>query len=177
MRLVLVGLIVLAALLVPAWHPWAQGVLELKPAPDTTPIIGQPRILSTSSLALEGKRIVFFGIDPMMKQNPCSYDNRGWDCGTAALRILMNMLGREPVTCEPRLVDLFMRLFAKCFVHGQDIALSLVEAGMAVTVPEETTEYDAAQQEAMKKKVGIWRGKFITPGDYRTMMSGEPQPR
>ncbi len=161
-----------------AWAGTASAeLLELMPVSDTTPIEGQPRILNTSSLAIDDKRIVLFGVDPMMKSNPCSYDNRAWDCGTAALRILMNMLGREPVTCEPRATDLFRRIYARCLVHGQDIALALVEAGMAVTVPEETKEYEAAQEEAMKKKVGIWRGRFIKPADYRTMMSGEPQSR
>lgn len=166
------------ALLSAAMPVRAQGVAtQLQPAPDPAPITGQPRIVNTSSLNLEGKRIVLFGVDPMMKGNPCSVDNRAWDCGTAALRTLMNMLGREPVTCEPKLIDLFKRVYAKCFVNGQDIAQSLVEAGMAVTVPEETTEYDAVQQEASKKKAGVWRGRFMSPSDYRAMISDEPLPR
>lgn len=149
-----------------------------RPATDTTPITGQPRIINTASLSVNGKRIVLFGVDPMMKDQPCFVDNRGWDCGTAAQRILMNLIGREPVTCNPRLVELTGRIYAKCFVNNQDIGLALVEAGMALTVPEETNEYDVAQQEAMKKKAGIWRGKFLTPEEFRRALTpDERQPR
>lgn len=149
----------------------------LQPPADPTPIVGQPRIVNTASMALENRRIVLFGIDPMMKQQPCTFENRGWDCGTAAMRILMNMIGREPVNCEPRAMDVFRRIYAKCDVHGKDIALALVEAGMAVAVPDETTDYVVAEQQAKQKKVGIWRGTFMTPADFRAMMSGEPVPR
>lgn len=150
----------------------------LRPAPDTTPITGQPRFLNTASIALQGKRIVFFGVDPMMAQQPCSVDNQLWDCGTAAMRILMNLIGREPVTCEPRLAELGGRIYAKCFVNGKDIGLALVEAGMAVTVPSETTEYEAALQEAVRKKVGVWRGQIVTPQAFRNMRTpDEVQPR
>src|SRR5262249_23707536 len=138
---------------------------------------GQPRILNSSSLTLEGKRVVFFGIDPAMPRMPCEADGRGWDCGTAALRTLMNLIGREPVACEPRGIDPFDRVFAKCTVHGQDIALALIEAGMAVALPAETNDYVAAEQAAKAKKIGMWRGPFKTPQEFRKMLSPEPQPR
>ena len=64
---------------------------------------------------------------------------------------LMNLIGREAVTCEPRATDLFRRVFAKCTVHGQDIGLALVEAGMAVAIPDETTDYVEAEKAAKAK--------------------------
>lgn len=166
-----------AALLLIASGAAAQGP-PLLPARDTAPITGQPRILNTASLQVNGKRIVLFGVDPMMQQQPCTVDNQAWDCGTAAYRILMNLIGREPVTCQPKLQEIAGRIYAKCFVNGQDLSLALVQAGMAVTVPAETTEYDAAQKEAMEKKVGVWRGKFITPQQWRNARTpDEMQPR
>jgi endonuclease YncB( thermonuclease family) len=156
----------------------AQQGPPLRPTTDTTPIAGQPRILSTASLSVAGKRVVLMGVDPMMAENPCIFENRAWDCGTAALRILMNMIGREPVTCHPRYNELGGRIYAKCFVHEQDIALGLVEAGMAVTVPAETTEYETALKEAMAKKVGVWRGTFTPPAEFRkALRPDEIQPR
>lgn len=177
MRRWTLGLAALGCGLIALQQAQAQAIMQLKPPPDTTPMTGQPQIVSTSSLALNGKRIVFFGVDPAMKMMPCSVGNRGWDCGTAALRILMNLIGREPVSCEPKGIDLFSRVFAKCSVHGQDIALALVEAGMAVAIPEETTEYVEAEKKAKAEKKGIWQGTFVPPSEFREIATGHPQGR
>lgn len=177
MQRLTLGLIAVGCSLLGLHGAWGQSILQLKPPPDPTPMTGQPQVVSTSSITLNGKRVVFFGIDPAMKMMPCYVGNRGWDCGSAAFRILLNLVGREPVTCEPRGVDLFGRVFAKCSVHGKDIALSMVEAGMAVALPEETTEYVAAEKKAKADKVGIWQGTFTTPSDFREMATGHPQAR
>jgi endonuclease YncB( thermonuclease family) len=151
--------------------------VQLKPAPDPAPISGQPQIVAVGAFGIDGKRVVLHGIDPVMPRMPCATDRGPWDCGTAGRRILMNMIGREEINCEPRGVDIFGRIFAKCDVHGKDIALALIEEGMAIAIPEETTDYVEAEKVAKTKKAGIWRGNFMKPADYRQMMSGEAIPR
>ena len=131
------SLIVLSFAALAAGPVAADNNFPLFPVTDTTPITGQPRFITTSQIGIDGKRVVFHGVDPAMAQMPCEADGRAWDCGTAAMRTLMNLIGREAVTCEPRATDLFRRVFAKCTVHGQDIGLALVEAGMAVAIPDE----------------------------------------
>ena len=148
-----------------------------RPVQDKTPLTGQPQVVNTSTLALNGKRIVFHGIDPMMAKNPCYIGNRLWDCGAAAFRILLNFVGREPVTCEPRVTDNFGRLFSRCTVHGEDIAMHLIEQGMAVALPEETPDYVDAEKKAKAEKKGIWQGTFTTPSDFREIQTGHPQAR
>jgi endonuclease YncB( thermonuclease family) len=156
----------------------AQAQFQLyRPAPDKTPIAGKPTIISNSALQVDGKRVVFFGIDPMMPKQPCNVGPRTWDCGSAAQRTLMNLLGREPVECLPQVLDMFRRVYAKCTVNGQDIAAAMVEAGMAVALPEETKDYLAAEQKAKAEKVGIWQGDFMTPAEFREFQTGHPQAR
>ena len=58
-----------------------------------------------------------------------------------------------------------------------DINRALVEAGMAVALPKETTDYVAAEAEAKAKSIGVWRGPFTAPADYREMLAGHPQDR
>jgi endonuclease YncB( thermonuclease family) len=176
MRKLVLGLVVAAACVGFAGSAVAQD-FPLFPAPDKTPITGKPRILKSSELALDNKRVVFIGVDPAMPGMPCQADGKAWDCGAAAQRILMNFIGREDVTCEPRNVDLFRRVFAKCMVHGQDIALELIEQGVAVALPDEAKDYVDAEQAAKGKKIGIWRGPFETPAQYRLRMSRDPMPR
>ena len=176
MRAWMAALLIAGSLFVAAADVAAQPV-PMKPPPDTTVIEGQAQIIVVGAFALAGKRVMLHGIDPVMRNMPCGTDRGRWDCYAAGLRILLNLIGREPISCTPRGVDLFQRVFAKCEVHGQDIALALVEAGMALAIPEETTEYVEAEKQAKAKKAGIWRGDFLTPADYRTFMSGDPQPR
>lgn len=170
------ALLSLAIAIAACRHAVAQPV-PMQPPPDPAPLTGQPQISSVGSFLLNGKRVVLIGVDPVMKRMPCSTDRGMWDCGTAGMRILMNLIGREEINCQPRGVDVFRRIFAKCDVHGRDIGLALVEAGMALAIPEETPDYVEAEQEAKARKAGIWRGNFISPADYRAMASGEPQIR
>src|SRR5262249_14547302 len=170
------GLFFLAGLVGVADSALAQFQLY-RPAPDKTPISGQPTIVSSSSLTVNGKRIVFFGVDPLMPKNPCNIGPRVWDCGTAAFRTLMNLVGREPVMCEPQVLDMFSRVFAKCTVNGQDIAMALVEAGMAVAFPAENKAYAEAGQKGKAEKKGMWQGTFMTPSDFREAQTGHPQAR
>jgi endonuclease YncB( thermonuclease family) len=48
---------------------------------------------------------------------------------------------------------------------------------MAVALPKETTDYVAAEAEAKAKNIGVWRGPFTAPADYREMLAGHPQDR
>jgi len=148
----------------------------LRPATDTTPMTGKPTFIASGEIGLGGKRVVFHGVDPAMDRMPCEVDGRAWDCGAAAMRILLNFVGREEVTCEPIALDLFRRVFAKCTVHGKDIGMHLVEQGMAVAIPEESADYIEAEKAAKAKKVGMWRGRFKTPQEFRNSFP-DPRPR
>jgi endonuclease YncB( thermonuclease family) len=48
---------------------------------------------------------------------------------------------------------------------------------MAVALSKETTDYVAAEVAARAKGIGIWRGPFTAPADYREMLAGHPQER
>jgi endonuclease YncB( thermonuclease family) len=168
----LIGLVVLSA------GANAQPV-NLKPPPNPDVITGQPQFVPgrVGLFGLNGTRIVLHGVDPVLPRMLCIADRGPWDCNSAGVRLQANLIGREPMTCEPRGVDVFGRTFAKCEVHGQDIATFLIDEGMAVAIPEETPDYVEAEKAAKAKKAGFWRGQFMTPAEHRAMQSGEPIPR
>jgi endonuclease YncB( thermonuclease family) len=128
-------------------------------------------------LSLGGKRIVLFGIDAPVKGQPCYAGAKTWDCSTASAKTLLNIIGTQEVACEERRVDRFGRVFAVCKAGGVDINRALVEAGLAVALPKETTDYVAAEAAARAKGIGVWRGPFTAPADYREMLAGHPQER
>jgi endonuclease YncB( thermonuclease family) len=138
---------------------------------------GAAEVTGPAMLRLEGKRVVLWGVDAPVRGQPCQAGNKKWDCATASAKTLLNIVGNQEISCETRRVDRFGRVFAVCKAGAIDINRALVEAGMAVALPEETTDYGAAEAAAKNKGIGVWRGPFMAPADYRAMLAGHPQER
>jgi endonuclease YncB( thermonuclease family) len=138
---------------------------------------GLAEVAGPAMLSLEGKRILLWGIDAPVRGQPCYAGNKAWDCATASAKTLLNLVGTQEIVCEQHRTDQYGRVFAVCKAGAVDINRALVEAGMAVVVPRETTDYVAAEAEAKAKGIGVWRGPFTLPADYREMLAGHPQER
>jgi len=138
---------------------------------------GSAEVTGPAMLSLDGKRILLYGVDAPVRGQPCYAGNKTWDCATASAKTLLNLVGDQEIACEQRRVDQFGRVFAICTAGEVDINRALVEAGMAVALPKETSDYAAAEADAKAKGVGVWRGPFTAPADYREMLAGHPQER
>src|SRR6266436_2667762 len=138
---------------------------------------GAAEVTGPAMLRLEGKRILLWGVDAPVRGQPCHAGNKTWDCATASAKTLLNLVGNQEIACETRRIDQFGRVFAVCRAGEFDINGALVEAGMAVALPKETTDYVAAEATAKSKSIGVWRGPFMAPADYREMQTGHPQER
>jgi endonuclease YncB( thermonuclease family) len=153
------------------------GLASAATAGDSPVYRGAPEVVGPAILSLDGKRIVLYGIDAPVKGQPCYAGSKTWDCSTASAKILLNLIGTQEISCEQRRTDQFGRVFAICKAGEVDINRALVEAGMAVALPKETTDYVDAEAAAKAKGIGIWRGPFTAPADYREMLAGHPQER
>jgi endonuclease YncB( thermonuclease family) len=138
---------------------------------------GPAEVVGPAMLSLAGKRILLYGVDAPVKGQPCQAGSKTWDCATASAKTLLNLIGTQEITCVQRRTDQFGRVFGICKAGDVDINRALVEAGMAVALPRETTDYVAAETAAKAKGIGIWRGPFMAPADYREMLAGHPQER
>ena len=147
-------------------------------AADEAPVYrGPAEVVGPAVLNIDGKRIVLYGVDAPVKGQPCYAGAKIWDCATASAKTLLNLVGTQEIACEQRRVDRFGRVFAVCKAGEVDLNRALVEAGMAVALPKETADYVASEAAAKSKGVGIWRGPFTAPADYREMLAGHPQER
>jgi endonuclease YncB( thermonuclease family) len=138
---------------------------------------GSAQVVGPAMLSLAVKRVVLYGVDAPVKGQPCYAGAKIWDCATASAKTLLNLVGTQEIACEQRRVDGFGRVFAVCEAGEVDINRALVEAGMAVALPKETPDYVASEAAAKSKGVGVWRGPFTAPADYREMLAGHPQER
>ena len=151
--------------------------LPLAVADDLPVYRGLAEVAGPAMLSLDGKRVVLWGIDAPVRGQPCYAGNKTWDCATASAKTLLNLVGDREIVCEQRRLDQYGRVFAVCKAGEVDINRSLVEAGLAVALPKETTDYVAAEAAAKAKGIGVWRGPFTAPADYREMLAGHPQER
>ena len=160
----------------------AVGLVLLAPPPaavagDLPVYRGLAEVAGPAMLSLDSKRIILWGIDAPVRGQPCYAGNKTWDCATASAKTLLNLVGDREIVCEQRRLDQYGRVFAVCKAGEVDINRSLVEAGLAVALPKETTDYFAAEAAPKAKGIGVWRGPFTAPADYREMLAGHPQER
>jgi endonuclease YncB( thermonuclease family) len=151
--------------------------LSVAVADDLPVYRGSAEVTGPAMLSLAGKRILLWGVDAPVRGQPCYAGNKTWDCATASAKTLLNLVGDQEIACEARRVDRFGRIFAVCRAGDVDINRALVEAGMAVALPKETADYVASEAAAKAKGIGVWRGPFTAPADYREMLAGHPQER
>jgi endonuclease YncB( thermonuclease family) len=91
-----------------------------------------------------------------------------WDCGAEATKELKEHLMGQKVECSTKYRDRFKRMVAKCTVNGEDIGAWLVRAGMALDFQRYSDgAYAVQQNEARSRKVGIWKGEFEMPWNWR----------
>jgi endonuclease YncB( thermonuclease family) len=131
-------------------------------------IIGPSKAVDSTVIEINGKRIMLFGIDSVMRKQSCTIGGKVWQCWTSALRDLQTLLDQGPATCEvvgeP---DIYGRLLARCTINGQSLNEQFVRRGYAVARLSETKEYVAAEAAAKEEKVGLWRGEFMMPDAFR----------
>ena len=90
-----------------------------------------------------------------------------WACGVAAWGELVQLVAGRDVTCEARDVDRYGRTVAVCAADGQDINAAMVAQGWALAYRQFSNDYVGQEGEAREAGLGMWRGWFVDPWDWR----------
>ena len=117
-----------------------------------------------------GKEVRLFGLDaPEYSQTCFDAQKEEYACGQISRDFLINFAGGKEVNCLYAERDKYHRFLSKCFVGDASINESLVENGMAViyNFTESSEKMDELEKQAKASKIGIWRGSFELPKDYR----------
>jgi endonuclease YncB( thermonuclease family) len=145
-------------------------VLAYAMLPDVpvTPIAGVvERVVDGDTLDIAGQRIRLAGIDAPEWDQTCTEPDGGlWRCGAAATDLLASSVRGQRVACRPEARDRYDRIVATCSADGGghgDLGEALVEAGLALG----TDRYRSDEAKARERALGMWRGKFATPAQWR----------
>ncbi|PLS22361.1 thermonuclease family protein [Neptunicoccus cionae] len=126
------------------------------------------RIVDGDTLDLGGIRYRINGIDaPEAGQKCKAGSGKDWACGTAATERLFALTRGKTVTCQELATDGYGRIVARCYAGSTDLAREMVAQGMAWAFLKFSDEYEAVQDRAKARRLGIWQAESQTPWDYR----------
>jgi endonuclease YncB( thermonuclease family) len=131
-------------------------------------VTGKPRIIDGDTVEIAGERIRLNGIDtPEAKQTCLDGTGNRWRCGREATLALTTIVGDQEIICKGDERDKYKRLIAVCFAGTKDLNAEMVRQGWALAYRKYSTDYVAEEADAKAKKLGLWRGQFVAPWDWR----------
>lgn len=147
---------------------WVSGLLPGASGPAHAQIFSGPaQAADGDSLAMTGLRVRLHGVDAPESAQTCQRGAEIWACGQDAKAMLARLVGGKDVRCQQRDRDKYGRVVATCHAGGLDLAHSMVAAGMAVALPEFSTDYVEHEARARGRKLGLWSSVFDMPAAWR----------
>jgi endonuclease YncB( thermonuclease family) len=131
-------------------------------------ISGVPRILDGDTVAIGGTRVRLEGIDAPETDQIC-LDARGarWACGIESRDQLVSLIAGQAVKCVSSGADRYGRALGTCWHGAKNLNAEMVEEGWALAYVQYSKAYVTNQERARTRQVGLWRGAFIAPWDWR----------
>ena len=142
-------------------------VLFIIAVPALADITGPARIIDGDTIDIEGQRIRLHGIDAPETFQTCIADDVSWPCGRHATAALVEFIDVSTVRCEGEDTDRYGRTIAVCYVRGADIEAWMVANGWAMAYRKYSLDYVDEETAAQDARVGLWRGEFVPPWDWR----------
>ncbi|WP_336279243.1 thermonuclease family protein [Bartonella sp. CB175] len=129
-------------------------------------IRGQASITDGDTIVISFVKIRLIGIDAPETRQLCGTKKEQYACGLEAKKYLTQLIANQPVTCYWEKRDRYNRLLATCQTKEvHNINATMVREGWAVSY----YDYSKEEQEAKKRKNGIWRSEFQQPREWRRM--------
>lgn len=135
-------------------------------APSAT-ISGQARVIDGDTLEVGAVRIRLHGVDAPESRQSCLAGGRRWPCGERATRALVGRIAGRALSCEERDRDRYGRVVAVCRAGGEDLNRWMVSRGFALAYRRYSRDYVGEEASARDARVGMWRGDFVPPWDWR----------
>lgn len=137
-------------------------------------LVGPVRVIDGDTLDVGGTRVRLHGVDAPERAQPClGEDGTEWACGDWATAEARTRWEGERAACEVVETDRYGRAVSRCEVDGEDLGATLVGQGMALAYVDYSDDYLPQQRAAEEAGLGLWRGRFQAPWDWRRDPDGE----
>ena len=144
-------------------------------------IIGIPKIVDGDTVYINNYKIRLEGIDaPEMKQK-CKREKlkissiigytfyEDYYCGEYSKENLSTNIKGSKIKCISLTQDRYKRYLAKCFKGKINLNRWMVRNGYAVAYRRYSKEYIPDEDFARENKLGLWKGKFLSPEKWRKL--------
>ena len=140
---------------------------------------GIPKIIDGDSLEINNNKIRLFGIDAPEKKQICKKPyliisflislgfQKKYECGLLATKQLKKLINNKTLKCISESKDRYNRYLSICYLKNKDINSWLVKNGYAIAYKKYSKKYILEEQHAKKNKLGIWKGTFQNPEEWR----------
>lgn len=130
---------------------------------------GDIYVIDGDSLIVNGVKTRMYGIDaPEYKQTCFDEESYEYPCGQISREALYKMITDKTI-CIIKGHDKYNRILTVCYNDNIDINSELVKQGMAVAYSRYSDDYIEQEEYAKQNKIGLWRGEFVQPEQYRIM--------
>ncbi|MFO1183539.1 MAG: thermonuclease family protein [Bauldia sp.] len=132
-------------------------------------VSGAATAVDSDVIQIGGKRVLLWAIESVERKQTCKMNGADWACWDDAMAALNKIVKSAPtVRCEqvgdP---DVFGRVLGTCFVGVLNVNKEMVSQGWAVAKVNESKDYVADQAYAKDNKLGLWKGTFQMPPEFR----------
>lgn len=157
------------------WYAAAQlALLLLASAAGAQTLTGAvARVSDGDTIKVGPVRVRLHGIDAPETDQDCTLGGKPYRCGIDATNALKALAEGKPVTCAVLTTDRYGRLVARCRVGGLDLSREMVARGWALAyrryLRSDAADSGLIQDESLARaaRVGIWRGSFQAPWEWR----------
>ena len=129
--------------------------------------IGSARVIDGDTIEMAGERFRLHAIDAPEGTQTCMKGGEAWACGKDAAALLTTLIANKGVSCNRKDTDAHGRNVAVCSAGGVDLGRTMVEAGLAVALPQFSDDYVEAEARRKAHRIGIWASDFQMPAEYR----------
>ena len=133
-------------------------------------------VVDGDTIKLGDIKIRFSGIDaPEMKQL-CQRTflsififsfNKNYKCGEISKKKLQDYTKNYNISCKVEGIDRYNRILGTCYKNKININSRMVRLGYAVAYKKYSKKYLSAEREAKREELGLWKGTFDMPWDWR----------
>ena len=130
-------------------------------------VVGKGDAIDGDTIVVAEKRFNLEGIDAPELGQRCDWPNGEVPCGDIARTALLDLVAGARVTCRAKGIDAAGETIGRCAADGFDISGNMVHTGWALADRKTGKNYLDIERRAQQAKRGLWKGKFVTPWDWR----------